>query len=218
MKIGILWDLDGTLLDSLADLQDAVNYTLRHYGLPERTMEQIRRFVGNGAGELIRLALPGGEGDPPLQEAFAFFQAYYRTHANIKTCPYAGVIQALEVLGQRYPMAVVSNKPDAAVKLLCDEMFPHLYALGERPECPRKPAPDMVWKAMAELGVEKCVYVGDSEVDVRTGSNAGVPVLSVLWGFRDRQELEEAGGKYFCDDTAQLPAVIERIVEEVYGK
>ena len=217
MKIAVLWDLDGTLLDSLEDLKDAVNYTLRHYGLPERTLDEVRRFVGNGAEELIRLSLPGKPGDPARSEALAYYQVYYREHSGIKTRPYDGVLQALAEVGRKYPMAVVSNKPDAATKLLCANLFPGVYALGESPACPRKPAPDMVRKAMAELGADGCVYVGDSEVDVLTAKNAGVPCLSVLWGFRDRQTLEAAGARYFCEETASLPAIIERIIEETYG-
>ena len=124
---------------------------------------------------------------------------------------------ALEALGKKYPMAVVSNKPDDAVKVLCKQYFPNVYAMGESADCPRKPAPDMVFKAMAALGVDACVYVGDSEVDVITAGNAGVPCLSVLWGFRDRAILEEAGGRYFCEDTAKLTQMLEAVIAEVYG-
>ena len=115
-------------------------------------------------------------------------------------------------------MAVVSNKPDDAVKILCQQYFPNLYAIGESAGCPRKPAPDMVHKAMKALNVDACVYVGDSEVDVLTAGNAGVPCLSVLWGFRDRETLKGAGGKYFCEKTEDLPEMLERIIGEVYGK
>ena len=218
MKIGVLWDLDGTLLDTLEDLKDAVNATLIHYGLPERTLDEVRRFVGNGAGELIRRALPGKDTDPDVMEACAYFQAYYRDHARIKTRPYDGVEETLGKVGERYPVAIVSNKPDKAVKLLCGELFPGIYALGEDPACPRKPAPDMVYKAMEDLGVDACVYVGDSEVDVLTAKNAQVPCISVLWGFRDRKTLEETGAKYFCEKAEDLPALLEQIVGEVYGK
>lgn len=217
MKIGVLFDLDGTLLDTLEDLKDAVNHALRHYGLPERGLDEVRRFVGNGAAELMRLALPGQPGDPDVGEALACFQAYYKEHASVKTAPYAGVIEALRAVGEKYPVAVVSNKPDAATKLLCAKVFPGVYALGESPVCPRKPAPDMVHKAMADLGIDGCVYVGDSEVDVLTAKNAAVSCLSVLWGFRDKQLLADAGAKYYCEKAEQLPATIERIIEEVYG-
>ena len=109
-------------------------------------------------------------------------------------------------------MAVVSNKPDSAVKPLCAEYFPGLYARGESTDCPRKPAPDMVFKAMEAIGVESCIYVGDSEVDVRTARNAGVPCLSVLWGFRDKAEIMDAGGSHFCEDTAKLVEKLEELI------
>ena len=214
MKTGILWDLDGTLLDTLEDLADAVNYALKQFEYPPRSIEEVRSFVGNGARRLIERAVPAG-GD--AEAVFDVFHTYYDAHCQIKTRPYDGIMEALAELGEKYPMAVVSNKPDSAVKPLCDQYFPGLYARGESADCPRKPAPDMVFKAMADIGVEKCIYVGDSEVDVKTAANAGVPCLSVLWGFRDRKTLEEAGGKYFCADTGKLPRMLERIAEEVYG-
>ena len=108
-------------------------------------------------------------------------------------------------------MAIVSNKPDVAVKALCAEHFPGIYALGEAADCPRKPAPDMVFKAMEAIGVEQCIFIGDSEVDIRTAENAGVPCVSVLWGFRDRNMLEEAGGRVFCADPGDFSAILEEI-------
>ena len=209
MKIGILWDLDGTLLDTLEDLTDALNYTMDHFGYPKRTMEDVRRFIGNGARRLIALSVPEGANS---EEAFEVYRAYYDTHCQIKTKPYAGVLEALEVLGKKYPMAVVSNKPDSAVKPLCAQYFPGLYARGESTDCPRKPAPDMLFKTMEAIGVEKCIYVGDSEVDVLTAKNAGVPCLSVLWGFRDRDEIEKAGGNHFCETTAELVEKLEELI------
>lgn len=218
MKAGIIFDLDGTLLNTLEDLADGVNYALRQFGLPERTIEEVRQFVGNGAERLIRLVLPGTENDPDPLEVLHVFREYYNAHCQVKTRPYDGIMEALAALKERYPLAVVSNKPDSAVKPLCDYYFPGLYARGESADCPRKPAPDMVFKAMEALGVEGCVYVGDSEVDVRTARNAGVPCLSVLWGFRDREVMESAGGEYFCGDPAQMPEIIEKIIGEVYGE
>ena len=209
MKIGILWDLDGTLLDTLEDLADGVNVALRHFGYPERTIEEVRRFLGNGARRLIERSVPaGGDADA----VFDTFRAYYDTHCRIKTRPYDGIMEALQKLGEKYPMAVVSNKPDSAVKPLCAEYFPGLYARGESTDCPRKPAPDMVFKAMEAIGVESCIYVGDSEVDVLTARNAGVPCLSVLWGFRDRAEIMDAGGSHFCEDTAKLVEKLEELI------
>ena len=204
MKIGFLFDLDGTLLNSLEDLTDAVNYTLRFYGCPERTMEEVRQFIGNGAARLIRLALPGREQDPTVEEALATYQAYYGKHSQDKTRPYDGVLEALAQLGERYPVAIVSNKPDVAVKPLCADYFPGILAVGEHDGCPRKPAPDMLLRTMEELGVDGCVYVGDSEVDVTTAKNANCPCVTVLWGFRDEPELRQAGADRLCPEVAQL--------------
>ena len=218
MEIGLLFDLDGTLLDTLEDLTDATNYTLRHFGCPERTIAEMRQIVGNGALRQMTLSLPGKEDDPDVQEVLAFYKDYYNTHCQIKTRPYEGIEAALAQLKQKYPIAVVSNKPDTAVKPLCAQYFPGFYALGESAACPRKPAPDMVYKAMADMGVERCIYIGDSEVDVLTAKNAGVPCLTVLWGFRDKWQLEEAGATHFCDRVADLPKLLEALVEESNGQ
>ena len=213
MKTGILFDLDGTLLDTLEDLLDATNATLRHFGRPQRTLQELRSFVGNGARNQLRLSLSGREDDPDLDAALEWYKAYYAEHCQIKTAPYPGVPELLEHLKGEWPMAIVSNKPDIAVKTLCAQHFPGIYALGEAPDCPRKPAPDMVFKAMKAIGVEACIYVGDSEVDIRTAGNAGVPCVSVLWGFRDREVLEAEGGRYFCEDANELPEVLAKIAD-----
>ena len=210
MKTGILFDLDGTLLNTLEDLLDATNAALGHFGRPQRTLAELRAFVGNGARNQIRLSLSGRDDDPDLDRVLEWYKEYYGAHCQIKTAPYQGVLEALAALP--YPIAIVSNKPDAAVKTLCAQYFPGIFALGESAACPRKPAPDMVYQAMKAIGVEKCIYVGDSEVDIRTANNAGVPCVSVLWGFRDREVLEEEGGRYFCTHPAELPSVIEEIV------
>lgn len=215
MKIGILFDLDGTLLDTLDDLWDATNYALAQYSCPSRTKEEIRRFVGNGAERLIRLSLPGNDNDPNPMAVLETYREHYNTHCQIKTGPYPGILDVLAELKTRYPIAVVSNKPDSAVKSLCRDYFGEIFALGETPGCPRKPAPDMVYKAMMAIGVDKCIYVGDSEVDIATAHNAGVPCLSVPWGFRDEDILVEAGAQYFCRDPRQLPAVIDKIAAEI---
>ena len=209
MKTGILWDLDGTLLDTLEDLADAVNFALCEFGYPTRSVEEVRCFVGNGARRLIERAVPEN-GD--VSAVFDTFRTYYNAHCQIKTKPYDGIMEALRKLGEKYPMAVVSNKPDSAVKPLCAVYFPGLYARGESTDCPRKPAPDMVFKAMEAIGVERCVYVGDSEVDVLTARNAGVPCLSVLWGFRDRTEIMDAGGSHFCEHTEELVEKLEELI------
>ena len=207
-KIGILFDLDGTLLNTLEDLADSVNHVLADFGYPGRTLEEVRQFVGNGAGRLIARAVPAGADPAPVLTAF---QAYYAAHCQIKTRPYDGIPEALDRLGQKYPIAIVSNKPDIAVKALCAGLFPGILAMGESAGCPRKPAPDMVRKAMEAIGADTCVYVGDSEVDVLTAKNAGVPCLSVLWGFRSRTDIEAAGGTHFCE----APALLEEKIEEI---
>ena len=206
---GILFDLDGTLLDTLQDLADSLNHTLTRFGYPTRTVEETRRFVGNGVLKLIELAVPEGADPIPV---LAAFREYYQAHCRIKTGPYPGIVAALEIMKEKYPIAVVSNKPDSAVKALCADFFPGIYALGESPDCPRKPAPDMVRKAMAAIGVDRCVYVGDSEVDVQTAKNAGVPCLSVTWGFRDEAEIHAAGGRYFCRKPEELAACLEEML------
>ena len=212
MKTGILFDLDGTLLDTLGDLTDSVNYTLSVYNCPPRTMEEVREFIGNGARKLIERSLPGREDDPPVDEVLATYQAYYKTHSQIKTKPYEGIVEVLQQLQKKYPIAIVSNKPDAATKVLCKEFFGDVYARGESTDCPRKPAPDMLLKAMEIIGVDTCIYVGDSEPDVLTAKNLGVKCLSVLWGFRNQQELEAVGGKYFCNDPKNLPQILEEMM------
>ena len=212
MKTGILFDLDGTLLNTLEDLTDSVNFALAQYDCPPRTVEDVRNFIGNGAKKLIERSLPGKENDPDVDEVLATYQAYYKTHSQIKTRPYDGVTEALAKIREKYPVAIVSNKPDAPTKLLCREFFGDVYARGESTDCPRKPAPDMLQKAMQIIGVDTCIYVGDSEPDILTAQNLGVKCLSVLWGFRDRETLEAVGGQYFCDDPKMLPEILESMM------
>ena len=213
MKVGLLFDLDGTLLNTLEDLLDATNYALNQFGYPERSLQELRKFVGNGAYNQIRLSL--GEHSAATQEVLAVYKPYYDAHCRIKTKPYEGTLSALEMLKEHYPVAIVSNKPDSAVKALCADYFPGIYALGEVAGTPRKPAPDMVYQAMEAIGVETCIYIGDSEVDLLTAQNANVPCLSVLWGFRDRDVLEAAGAQHFCEEPQMLIGCLE---EMIHGK
>ena len=138
MKTGILFDLDGTLLNTLEDLMDATNRSLARFGYPQRSLEEVRRFVGNGAGRLIAQAVPEGADPAPV---LAAFQADYPEHCQVKTAPYPGILEALATLAKKYPIAIVSNKPDAAVKPLCAEYFPGVFALGETKDCPGSPLP-----------------------------------------------------------------------------
>lgn len=204
--MAVIFDLDGTLLDTLEDLTDATNAALAAFGYPRRSLEEVRQFVGNGAARLIALAVPEGADPEPV---LAYFKEYYDAHCRIKTGPYPGILEALSQIARSCPVAIVSNKPDSAVKALCADYFPGIFALGEHPGCPRKPAADMVLKAMDTIGAKTCVYVGDSEVDLETAKNAGVPCLSVLWGFRDRATLEQAGATHFCTSAEELPAKIK---------
>lgn len=208
----VLFDLDGTLLDTLDDLTNSVNAALSAFSLPPRTREEVRRFVGNGAERLIRLSLPGKENDPPVDAVLGAFRTHYNAHCLDRTRPYEGIPEALNAL--RMPAAIVSNKPDSAVGPLCARFFPGVPAFGETADCPRKPAPDMLFRGLRELGADNCIYVGDSEVDVETAKNAGVPCLSVLWGFRDKETLEAAGGRIFCQRPEQLPQILNRLEKE----
>ncbi len=213
MKIGILFDLDGTLLDTIGDLHTAVNYALSQFGYPTREKAEIRAFLGNGMRNLVKRSMPEGVTERDVDAVLAVYQPYYDNHNLILTRPYEGILPALAMLGEKYPIGVVSNKQDTAVKPMCARFFgPNLYALGEVPGCPRKPAPDMLYKAMAALGVDKAVYVGDSEVDYKVAENAGLPCLLVTWGFRDKEQLELAGGKNFCDDPKQLPKALDELI------
>lgn len=214
MKAGIVFDLDGTLLDTLEDLYQAVNYALRLYGCPERSRQDVRKAVGNGARSLIQRSLPGEKTDPPLERILADYQAYYDTLCvNGRTCPYPGIPEQLALLQKTWSVAIVSNKPDISVKPLCEKFFPGIYALGSLEGCPQKPAPDMVLRAVEAIGVEKCVYVGDSEVDIATAKNTGVPCLSVLWGFRDRDALVNAGAVHFCEKVEDMQCAVKKLIQ-----
>lgn len=209
----VVFDLDGTLLDTLEDLRSSVNHALRLHGFPERTYEEIRTFVGNGVRNLMLKAVPGGEAEPAFEEVFADFRSHYAVHWRELTAPYAGVMPLVEELRRRgVKLAVVSNKSDAEVKNLCAEFFGEAMACvrGEVPGVPRKPEPDSVLLALKALGVPRseALYVGDSEVDVRTARNAGLDCVAVTWGFRTREELEEAGADTFIDTPAELLEMI----------
>ncbi len=197
------------MLNTLEDLTDAVNAALEKHGKPVRTIEEIRRFVGNGVGRLMERAVPEGTAPEEVAEILADFRAHYAVHCNDKTRPYDGVLELMQQLKKAgYRMAIVSNKLDSAVRELSDIYFMGLadVSVGERAGMPRKPAPDMVELALSELGAKKeeAVYVGDSDVDLATAANAGLPCISVLWGFRDRSFLEERGAKCFAEDAQSL--------------
>jgi phosphoglycolate phosphatase len=206
-----IFDLDGTLLDTLGDLAAAVNYALRTHGMPEHSIDDVRRFVGNGVRKLVERAIPDGAANPQFDETFATFRQYYMTHSLDTTRPYEGIPETLVVLKERgCRLAVVSNKMMAATQELCQHFFPDTIevAIGENEAegIRKKPAPDTVFAALRQLGVgeEGAVYVGDSDVDLETARQSGLPCISVLWGFRDRDFLIKHGAKTFISAPIEL--------------
>ena len=211
----IVFDLDGTLLDTLDDLAASVNAALAQCSLPLRTREEVRGFVGNGIVDLMKRA-SGEENHPKKQDLIAAFKAHYGAHCKDETRPYDGVLDVLRVLRERgVKTAVVSNKADFAVKILAEEYFGGLLlmAVGENEAMGirKKPAPDSLLAVMADLGAEKSttLYVGDSEVDIQTAQNAGVDCLSVTWGFKDREFLLQNGAKLLADTPMEILKYIE---------
>ena len=206
-----IFDLDGTLLDTLGDLAAAVNYALRTHGMPEHSIDDVRRFVGNGVRKLMERAIPDGAANPQFDETFATFRQYYMAHSLDTTRPYEGIPETLAVLKERgCRLAVVSNKMMAATQELCQHFFPDTVevAIGENEAegIRKKPAPDTVFAALRQLGVgeEGAVYVGDSDVDLETARQSGLPCISVLWGFRDRDFLIKHGAKTFISAPQEL--------------
>lgn len=216
-----IFDLDGTLLDTLGDLATSVNYALRTHGMPEHSIDDVRRFVGNGVRKLMERAVPDGTANPLFEEAFATFRAYYVEHAQDTTRPYEGIPETLVALRERgCRLAVVSNKMRKATEELCRHFFPDTIevAIGEDEAAgiQKKPAPDTVFaalEALESLGEPRdslgsprkyAVYVGDSDVDVETAHNAGIPCISVLWGFRDKDFLIQHGAKAFISAPQEL--------------
>ena len=208
----VLFDLDGTLLDTLEDICGAANHTLRELGYPERTLAEMRRFVGNGAEMQMRRALGADADEETVAKALALYKPYYAAHCQIKTKPYAGVLELMAALkAEGFRLAVVSNKPDSSVQMLVQQWFPEItFGLGEKEGLRRKPERDMVDYALAQLGQtgKRAVYVGDSEVDLATAANAGLDCISVTWGFRDRELLEKRGAMRFADTTEELLELI----------
>lgn len=199
-----IFDLDGTLLDTLTDLTASVNAALRKYGMPEHSLDDIRNYVGNGVRLLMERAVPNGAQNPQFDAAFAAFREHYMQHSLDTTRPYDGIPETLASLrAQGCHIAVVSNKMMAATQDLCRHFFPESVevAIGEHEVegIRKKPAPDTVFAALRKLGVgiEGAVYVGDSDVDIQTAHNAGLPCISVLWGFRDRNFLIQHGAETF---------------------
>jgi phosphoglycolate phosphatase len=208
-----IFDLDGTLLDTLEDLWHADNHALTAFGLPTRSIDEVRRFVGNGLINLVRRSVPEGTDEQRCQEILAELNRHYAVHCEDHTGPYPGVIALLERLrAAGMQVAVVSNKGDYAVQELMPHYFGGLYdaCVGEREGIRRKPAPDSVWEVMRQLDApaEDCVYIGDSDVDVDTARASGIPCISVTWGFRSREFLMEHGATTFVDTPEELAALL----------
>lgn len=205
----VIFDLDGTLLNTLDDLTDAVNWALEKYGQPKRSLEEVKSFVGNGLRNLMQQAVPDGEENPVFDSLFEFFREYYKTHCNIKTAPYEGILELMkELKGRGVKIGIVSNKIDAGVKELNEMHFAEYVevAIGEREGIARKPSPDSLNEALRILDVEKAhaIYVGDSDVDIKTAQNAEVRCVSVSWGFRDGAFLMEHGAGIMIDRPLEL--------------
>lgn len=205
-----IFDLDGTLLSTLADLAASTNYALRTHHMPERSLDEVRRFVGNGVKKLMERAIPDGLNNPLFEETFATFRQHYMQHNLDTTQPYPGIMQLLEQLkAENKNIAVVSNKFYAATRELCRHFFGDLVpvAIGEREDIRKKPAPDTVIEALRELGVDKegAIYIGDSDVDIMTAKNSGMPCVSVLWGFRDKEFLLEHGATTLILKPEEMP-------------
>lgn len=206
-----VFDLDGTLLDTLGDLAASTNYALRTHGMPEHSLDDVRRFVGNGVRVLMERAVPQGAENPQFEAAFQTFRTHYMQHSLDTTKPYDGILETLEALkAEGCRLAVVSNKMMAATQELCRYFFRDTIevAIGEHEAqgIRKKPAPDTVNEAFRQLGVgkERAVYVGDSDVDILTARNSGLPCISVLWGFRDRDFLIQHGAETFISAPSEL--------------
>ena len=203
----VLFDLDGTLLDTLDDLFDSVNHILAENHLPLRTRAEVRRFLGNGSRRLVEQALPGQVEDARFDQLFNAYKLWYNDHCTDRTRPYPGTEALLSALAQAdIATAIVSNKHAAATEALNARFFHAGVAVGQRDELPPKPAPDLAYLALERLGRgrERAVYVGDSEVDFQTAQNAGLPCILVSWGFRDRAELERLQPLHLVDTQAEL--------------
>ncbi|MBO6054802.1 MAG: HAD family hydrolase [Oscillospiraceae bacterium] len=209
----VLFDLDGTLLDTLTDLTLSVNAALERFALPVRSRAEIRRFLGNGIRNLIRQSVPDGEADPRFEEIFETFRDRYNAHCLDCTQPYEGILPMLARLrAEGTAMAMVSNKVDTAVQALYQAHLRDVldFALGQQAPLRIKPAPDMPMRALSLLGVqpEEAVLVGDSEVDLLTARNCDLPCILVTWGFRDREELAQLGADALCDTPEDLTNVL----------
>ncbi len=205
----IIFDLDGTLLNTLEDLMDSVNYALERQGFPLRHLEEIRSFVGNGIRLLVERAVPQEiVGTDTFEVCFKDFNDYYKVHMEDKTAPYDGINEMLKNIKKAgFKTAIVTNKVDYAAQELCNRLFPEIdLVVGSVDDRPNKPAPDGVFYALDKLNskVENTVFVGDADTDILTAKNAGLPSIGVLWGFRDREIIEKEGAGYIVETVSDL--------------
>lgn len=212
-KKGVIFDLDGTLLDTLEDLKNSVNFALSQCGYEERTLDEVRGFVGNGIENLMRSAVPNGISEDAFARCFASFKEHYKLHSEDNTKEYDGISDLLKALRCKgFLLAVVSNKADFAVNTLCKKYFPDLLdcAFGEREGIKRKPSPDSVNEVIKISGVSKenCYYVGDSDVDVKTAHNAELKCIACTWGFRSRSVLESENPEYIIDSPEEILRIV----------
>lgn len=212
----IVFDCDGTLLDTLTDLRNAVNYVLRAHDLPERSVPEVKAALGNGVAHLMRQSLPDSISEAEFNTYLDEFKAYYGEHLQDYTAPYPGMLDVLDTLRAKgYKLAIVSNKIQEGITPLNKEYFGDRLpvAIGERPGLQRKPAPDMVLQALKELGStqDESIYIGDSEVDVATAKNSGLLCIGVTWGFRDEQLHKDLGIKYIARKAEDIVTIIEAL-------
>ncbi len=210
----LIFDLDGTILNTLEDLSDSVNFALTKNDLPTRSIEEIRSFVGNGIRLLIERAVPENTQNELVDSCFNDFKAHYKSNSTNKTKPYDGITEVLNDLkNSGVKLALVSNKADFAVQEIIEKYFPNIFhfATGEKEGVRRKPYPDSVLAAMEYLKSDEnnTVYIGDSEVDVETARNCNIPCIAVSWGFRDREVLMSLAPEYIIDETKQLPEILK---------
>lgn len=211
----IIFDMDGTILNTLEDLKNSLNYVLQQAGYQTRTLEEVRTFVGNGIRKTIERALPSDIEEEKVDELFSLFMDYYAIHNTDNTKPYNGVIELLKELKHLgYKTAVVSNKQDSAVKSLCKKFFTGLFdvEIGEKENIAKKPEPDEVNEVLKILNIDrtKSIYIGDSEVDIQTAQNSKMKSIIVDWGFRDRKFLYEHGAKVIVSNPSEILDIINK--------
>ncbi len=208
-----IFDMDGTILNTLDDMTDSLNEILTKYKLPLHTVDEVRFMVGNGIPKLVERALADGRSNPDFEKILADFIAYYEEHCAIKTAPYEGIPQAIKTLrAAGIKIAVNTNKVEPAAIALCDDYFPGLFDIisGSRPGMPPKPAPDGIYEILKRAGMDgksqgqRAVFIGDSDVDMQTGTNAGLDVIGVDWGFRGKKFLQEHGAEVIMMTASEL--------------